>query len=78
MVDIPLSEEQLMWLQSDHVIANPRRRAEHVGFQFIRRGGDPVIAFRMDEFDLGIMIGRLRRYATDASAKYQEILRGVA
>ncbi len=63
-IGIPLGEQELGWLNTDIIIANPHWQDEAVGFKYIRRGRmGPSYAFRMSSFELGDMISVLRRYA---------------
>jgi transcriptional regulator with XRE-family HTH domain len=63
-IAIPLGEQELGWLNTDILIANPHWQDEAVGFKYIRRGRiAPSYAMRMSSFELGEMISVLRRYA---------------
>lgn len=63
VIGVPLIEEQLMWLRTDHVIANPHRITEAVGFQYFRRAKIPAFAIRMEDVELVEMIQELTPWA---------------
>lgn len=63
-VAVPLGEEELGWLNTDIIIANPHWQEHSAGFKYIRRGrAGASYAIRMSPFELGDMISVLRRYA---------------
>lgn len=63
-IAVPMGEQELGWLNTDLIIANPHWQDEAVGFKYIRRGRrSPSYAIRMSSFELGDMIRVLRRYA---------------
>lgn len=64
---VSLKDEELMWLQTDHVVANPHRIKHAVGFQFLRLSTQPAIAFRMQDAQLWRMIEKLAGWAKDRS-----------
>jgi transcriptional regulator with XRE-family HTH domain len=63
-VAVPVGEDELGWLNTDIIIANPHWQEHAAGFKYIRRGrGGPSYAMRMSSFELGDMIRVLSRYA---------------
>lgn len=63
-VAVPLGEDELSWLNTDIIIANPHWQEHAAGFKYIRRGrAGASYAMRMSPFELGDMISVLRRYA---------------
>lgn len=63
-VAVPLGEDELGWLNTDLIIANPHWQDHSAGFKYIRRGrGGSSYAMRMSSFELGDMIRVLSRYA---------------
>ena len=63
-VPVALGENELTWLNTDLIIANPHWRDHSAGFKYIRRGRrGSSFAIRMSSFELGDMINTLSRYA---------------
>ena len=63
-VAVPVGEDELGWLNTDIIIANPHWQDHAAGFKYIRRGrGGSSYAMRMSSFELGDMIRVLSRYA---------------
>lgn len=63
-VPVRLTADQLGWLNTDLIIANPHWQDHSAGFKYIRRGrAGPSYAVKMSPFELGDMIGVLRSFA---------------
>lgn len=60
---VPLDRDQLKWLSTDIIIANPHWREHSAGFRYIRRARAGAYAIRMWSRELNATIGHLRRYA---------------
>lgn len=60
---VPLDKDQLKWLSTDIIIANPHWRDHAAGFRYIRRAQSGAYAIRMRSRELNMTIGHLRRYA---------------
>lgn len=60
---VPLDKDQLKWLSTDIIIANPHWREHAAGFRYIRRAQSGAYAIRMRSRELNMTIGHLRRYA---------------
>lgn len=60
---VPLDKDQLKWLSTDIIIANPHWREHAAGFRYIRRAQNGAYAIRMRSRELNMTIGHLRRYA---------------
>jgi transcriptional regulator with XRE-family HTH domain len=60
---VPLDRDQLKWLSTDIIIANPHWRDHAAGFRYIRRARVGAYAIRMRNRELNITIGHLRRCA---------------
>jgi hypothetical protein len=63
---VPLDKEQLKWLSTDIIIANPHWRDHATGFRYIRRARSGAYAIRMWSRELNTTIGHLRRCAAIA------------
>ena len=72
ILEVPLSSNDLIWLHSDFVVANPRRSAEAVGFQYIRRRNVPSFAVRMDDFALSELIKWVKPWVIERSDAYKK------
>ena len=65
-VAVELGEDELGWLNTDLIIANPHWQEHAAGFKYIRRGrGGSSYAVRMSPFELGDIIRLLRTYAAN-------------
>ena len=63
-VPVELTADQLGWLNTDLIIANPHWQEHSAGFKYIRRGRvGPSYAVRMSSFELAEMIHVLRSFA---------------
>lgn len=71
VISVPLDDKDLLWLQTDFVIANPHRQQEAVGFQYIRRANKPTLAFRMEDYELGEMTAKLTAWASNKSSQFK-------
>lgn len=74
---VPLTEEQLRWLNTDIVIANPHWRSHASGFRYIRRARGSSYAIRMLNRELIETIGHLRRYAALANLEDEKAVEKV-
>jgi hypothetical protein len=67
---VPLDRDQLKWLSTDLIIANPHWRDHAAGFRYIRRARAAAYAIRMRNRELNTTIGHLRRCAPVAFKNY--------
>lgn len=68
-LSVPLTRDQLKWLSTDVIIANPHWRSHASGFRYIRREPGGAYAIRMSNREMIATIAHIRRHAAHAVKK---------